>query len=557
MAVRADIATTHDPAGRVHPPGARPHRLRPVDGRQRRDPEPLHRQGQRQGRLDHLHGRRGAHRQAQRRAGADPARRLDPAVLQDRRARTCSRSTRYMLDLRPFLAIEGQVLYHPSDRYLHELFFPDLRRHVGAGEPQEAAARRATAGCRRRSTTSPSWRWRWRRCSAARSAGWATARASPPPARPASPCACWASSPARPPTATPALNVLQYSPPLVCFIVCMLIVLRQHPARGPRRAPTPALAAARAEPGLMGVLGRLQIYVLTRTLAGLGAALVGDRLGGHADLLRRAVARLRRPRRRRLPAAGRADAAAVAVDHPAPAAVRLPVRDDGRLRDPEPALRAGRHARRRRLGLALHPAGGRRGVRCSACCDVAVLNPLAADLNGRYEDAKRRHRGRPRSRTAGSTADLAAPGRRAHPDRHPRPVARHAGRRRAACSTCRCSCRTSPPGGALQFTRRIEAAEARLDPGFWRLSDVREATPGAGSVRSETLSIPSTLDRRTAMEKFAAKDAVGFWRLPETIQRAETPASPPRPTGCATSSCWRRRCCSPACRCWPRPSRCG
>ena len=33
------------------------------------------------------------------------------------------------------------------------------------------------------------------------------------------------------------LNFLQYSPPLICFIVCMLIVLRQHPARGPRRAP--------------------------------------------------------------------------------------------------------------------------------------------------------------------------------------------------------------------------------------------------------------------------------------------------------------------------------
>ena len=50
---------------------------------------------------------------------------------------------------------------------------------------------------------------------------------------------------------------------------------------------------------------------------------------------------------------------------------------------------------------------------------------------------------------------------------------------------------------------------------------MREATPGAGSVRSETLSIPSSLDRRTAMEKFAAKDAVGFWRFAETISRAD------------------------------------
>src|SRR5262249_50841664 len=34
----------------------------------------------------------------------------------------------YVLDLRPFLAFEGPVIYHPSDRYLHELFYPDLRR---------------------------------------------------------------------------------------------------------------------------------------------------------------------------------------------------------------------------------------------------------------------------------------------------------------------------------------------------------------------------------------------------------------------------------------------
>ncbi|MFI4975837.1 MAG: LPS export ABC transporter permease LptG [Caulobacterales bacterium] len=77
------------------------------------------------------------------------------------------------------------------------------------------------------------------------------------------------------------------------------------------------------------------------------------------------------------------------------------------------------------------------------------------------------------------------------------------------------------PSGGVEFTRRIEAAEARLDPGFWRLSDVREAAPGAASVRSETLSIPSTLDRGSAMEKFAPAGTVGFWALPVTIKRAE------------------------------------
>ena len=73
----------------------------------------------------------------------------------------------------------------------------------------------------------------------------------------------------------------------------------------------------------------------------------------------------------------------------------------------------------------------------------------------------------------------------------------------------------------MSSSRRIEAEEAILTPGFWRLRNVREARPGAGLVRSEQLMIPSTLDRRTAMEKFVAPSAVGFWDLPGTIRAAE------------------------------------
>jgi len=73
----------------------------------------------------------------------------------------------------------------------------------------------------------------------------------------------------------------------------------------------------------------------------------------------------------------------------------------------------------------------------------------------------------------------------------------------------------------MSYSRRIEAEEAILTPGFWRLRNVREARPGAGVIRSEQLMIPSTLDRRTAMEKFVAPSAVGFWDLPGTIRAAE------------------------------------
>jgi lipopolysaccharide export system permease protein len=152
--------------------------------------------------------------------------------------------------------------------------------------------------------------------------------------------------------------------------------------------------------------------------------------------------------------------------------------------------------------------------------DVTVLNPLAAELNSRYEDAKTAiDEGR-----AGKEGPGAIWLRQG--DEHTQVVI-HARNHDMAGGVVHLQhvslfLQNVAPGGTLQFNRRIEAAEARLDPGFWRLSDVREAAPGAGSVRSETLSLPSTLDRHTAMERFAAKDAVGFWRLPDTIRRAES-----------------------------------
>jgi lipopolysaccharide export system permease protein len=75
--------------------------------------------------------------------------------------------------------------------------------------------------------------------------------------------------------------------------------------------------------------------------------------------------------------------------------------------------------------------------------------------------------------------------------------------------------------GQPEFKRRLEAAEARLMPGFWQLRDVREATAGENSVRSDTLSIRSTLDAEAAMERFASPDAIAFWRLPAAIRLTE------------------------------------
>ena len=150
--------------------------------------------------------------------------------------------------------------------------------------------------------------------------------------------------------------------------------------------------------------------------------------------------------------------------------------------------------------------------------DVTILNPAAAQLSGHFEDAKALIN---EGRTGQALPEIWL----RQGDEHTQIVI-HAASHIMAGDTVRLQgvslfLQNVTPNGGLEFTRRIEAADARLDPGFWRLSDVREATPGAGSVRSETLSSPSTLDRRTAMEKFAARDTIGFWDLPETIRHAD------------------------------------
>lgn len=75
--------------------------------------------------------------------------------------------------------------------------------------------------------------------------------------------------------------------------------------------------------------------------------------------------------------------------------------------------------------------------------------------------------------------------------------------------------------GGLRFSRRIEADQGRLMPGYWQLMGVREAAPGGASVRSESLTIPSTLEEEDAIERFSSPDAIAFWRLPATIRWTE------------------------------------
>ncbi len=75
--------------------------------------------------------------------------------------------------------------------------------------------------------------------------------------------------------------------------------------------------------------------------------------------------------------------------------------------------------------------------------------------------------------------------------------------------------------GALKFARRIDADAATLEPKQWRLTGVREGEPGGATITSASLTVPSTLNARTAVSRFASPQSVPFWGLPEVIARTE------------------------------------
>jgi lipopolysaccharide export system permease protein len=150
----------------------------------------------------------------------------------------------YDFDLRPFLTIEGQVRYHETDRYLHELFFPDLR------QKWEQTNRKSLIAEGNQRLSSPLYNLAFSALALAAVLGGAFSRLGYGTRIAAAAGAgvvvrvlgfvSWAAS-----AGDVRLNVLQYAVPILCFAVSMAIVLRQHPVKGPKTlAPRLALAGA-------------------------------------------------------------------------------------------------------------------------------------------------------------------------------------------------------------------------------------------------------------------------------------------------------------------------
>jgi len=262
---------------------------------------------------------------------------------------------------------------------------------------------------------------------------------------------------------------------------------------------------------------RLQLYVLTRTLAGVGAALavvasvillvdfvdISRTVSGRADVGFPQIAEL------------------VLLKSPSVILLLLPfVFLFGAMGAFVALNRRSELIAMRAAGVSawrfLFPATAAAFV--VGILAVAVFNPSAAALNGRFEDQRAALTGGDSPASSGEIwLRQGTPGGQ---------IVIHARARDTRRGTLRLQgvsmfIQSVASAGAVDFTRRIDADEAVLMPGYWRLTQAREARPGAESIRSEVLSLPSALDRRSAMEKFVAPAAVAFWDLPATIRAAD------------------------------------
>lgn len=164
----------------------------------------------------------------------------------------------------------------------------------------------------------------------------------------------------------------------------------------------------------------------------------------------------------------------------------------------------------------IFPAAGAAAV--IGVISVAALNPAASALNARFEAMRAQL-----SQGYGATTPRAIWLRQG--DNHNQIVIRAhqrvAGKGGLVLRGVTLFISTRATNGSLQFSRRIEAAQAQLMPGYWLLTSAQEATPGAAAYHFDTLTIPSSLNGDSALERFASPTAVPFWGLWRAISRTE------------------------------------
>lgn len=72
-----------------------------------------------------------------------------------------------------------------------------------------------------------------------------------------------------------------------------------------------------------------------------------------------------------------------------------------------------------------------------------------------------------------------------------------------------------------EFVARIDADNAKLGDGQWKITNAQVATPGERRALHETYSLPTSLTLERVQESFASPDTLSFWELPEFIETAQ------------------------------------
>jgi lipopolysaccharide export system permease protein len=146
---------------------------------------------------------------------------------------------------------------------------------------------------------------------------------------------------------------------------------------------------------------------------------------------------------------------------------------------------------------------------------VAVVNPVASALLGRFEQIEARFSGRQESTLALSRSGLWL--RQADQDGQ---SVIHAAR-------------ASPDSMTLHrvivfrfgvndtFLSRIDASRAELGNGVWRITDAALSKPGLRTRRVGAMELKTELTPAKILESFAAPETISFWSLPGFIALLE------------------------------------
>jgi lipopolysaccharide export system permease protein len=69
------------------------------------------------------------------------------------------------------------------------------------------------------------------------------------------------------------------------------------------------------------------------------------------------------------------------------------------------------------------------------------------------------------------------------------------------------------------FVERVDAADATLEDGYWRLHDAKVVTPGFDTLETGTYLLATTLTKADIAQAFVAPETVSFWELPDLVEQ--------------------------------------